>query len=37
MVRRRREPWVTRRKMVDDLTPFLPVLGLKKDTDEDWG
>ena len=40
MVSSRREPWVTRRTMVDTLTPHLVTFGLKKDerkADEDWG
>ena len=40
MVNSRREPWVTRRRMVDTLTPHLVTFGLKRDerkVDEDRG
>jgi hypothetical protein len=44
MVRSKREPWVTKRKMVEALTPCLVNLGLKEragiddgwDPAEDW-
>jgi len=40
MVTSRREPWVTRRKIVDGLTPNLPNFGLRKENmgaGEGWG
>ena len=39
MVMIRMEPWVTRRRIVDTLTPYLPTFGLKKEEmapDEGW-
>jgi len=39
MVMSKRELWVTRRKMVDGLTPHLPNFGLRKEKmgrDESW-